>query len=644
MKVRFVVTLFLLLVSKLSIAITYYISPTGNNSNTGNSPLKPWQTISAVNLKNFNGDTILFLGGMTFNGSLYFTSADAGTPTKPIVIGSYGTGRATIYSDSSYGIYVENAGGFKLKNLIFKGSGISTNKKSGIIFYTDKDSFALLKYIFIDSTEVFGYQQYGISIGSWKYRTGYRDVTVKNCYSHDNGIAGISMYAEKPYVHKKVYIGRNIVYNNPGLPEKTSGNSGNGIVLGNVDTAVIEYCTAYENGILHKNTIDGGPNGIWAYESNYVIMQYNESHHNKSGTAKDGGGFDLDGGCTNSIMQYNYSHDNYGVGFVIAQNKGGSATTNNTIRYNISENDCRKQNYGAIQLWSAGSNGGIKNVHIYNNIIFLKPAPGYSPKGFYLKSSFITGVTVRNNIFQTTGGVEVLNLIYTSGCTFQGNNYWSTGGSFKIKWGATTYTSLAAWRTATTQEKVNGIASGFQVDPQYSDTTRGKTFNDATKLTTLKSYKIKSTSALYNTGLNLKTLFGTNIGSRDFWGNSLSGKTKFHVGAYQFVPVTTSGSIINDAVTLNLISDPSVSTTSIKVLPNPVTTYMKILYTVPQKGRLLFKVFNVSGQLLSIYSTSVENPSVINSYSINTSELVKGNYFLIMELSGKPLKSIAFVK
>ncbi len=455
MKIRLGVTLLLLILSKISIAITYYISPTGSNANTGTSPLKPWQTITPVNLKIFKGDTILFLGGSTFNGSLYFASEDAGTPLKPNVIGSYGTGRATIYSDSSYGIYIEDAGGFKIKNLIFKGSGITTNKQSGIIFYTAKDSFSLLKYIFIDSTEVSGYQQYGISIGSWKYRTGYRDVTVKNCYSHDNGIAGISMYAQVPYVHKNVYIGRSIAYNNPGLPEKTSGNSGSGIVLGSVDTAVIEYCTAYENGLLHKNTIDGGPNGIWAYESNYVIMQYNESHHNKSGTSKDGGGFDFDGGCTNSIMQYNYSHDNYGVGFLIAQNLGASATTNNTIRYNISENDCRKQNYGAIQLWSAGSNGGIKNVHIYNNIIYLKPASGYSPKAFYLKSSAITGVTVRNNIFQTAGGVQMLNLIYTAGCTFQGNNYWSTGGSFKIVWGSTTYTSLAAWRTAKAQEKVN---------------------------------------------------------------------------------------------------------------------------------------------------------------------------------------------
>ncbi len=642
MKIRLGVMLLLLILSKLSIALTYYISPTGNNSNTGTSPTKPWQTISKLNSKNFKGDTILFLGGNTFKGSLVFTSADAGTPLKPNVIGSYGTGRATIYSDSSYGIYIENAGGFKIKNLIFQGSGRTANKQSGILIYSAKDSFTLLKYIFIDSTEVFGYGKSGISIGSWKYRTGYRDVTVTNCYSHDNGGGGISMYAEKPYVHKNVYIGRNVVYNNPGLPEKTSGNSGSGIVLGNVDTALIEYCTAYENGILHKSP-DGGPNGIWAYESNYVIMQYNEAHHNKTGTSKDGGGFDLDGGCTNSIMQYNYSHDNYGSGYLIAQHSGASATTNNTIRYNISENDCRKNNYGAIHLWTAGSNGGIKTVNIYNNIIYLKSISGSTPKGFYLRSSAITGVTVRNNIFQTAGGVEILNLMYTAGCTFQGNDYWSSGGSFKIIWGSTTYTSLTAWRTGTTQEKVNGNASGFQVDPLYSDTTRGTTFNDATKLTTLKSYKIKSTSALYNTGLDLKTLFGTNIGTRDFWANSLSGKTKFHVGAYQGTQVT-SNAIVNNSINQSGIDLSLPVTATMSVFPNPVSIIAKIKYSVPQKGEAAFILYNADGKLLKRFSTNMAERSAINYFAINTSALAKGRYLLMMENNGRLVQTIVLVK
>ena len=66
----------------------------------------------------------------------------------------------------------------------------------------------------------------------------------------------------------------------------------------------------------------------------------------------------LDGGVRNSIVQYNYSHDNDGAGYLLAQFEGGRAFYNNVIRYNVSENDGQKNSYGGIHLWSTGANGG----------------------------------------------------------------------------------------------------------------------------------------------------------------------------------------------------------------------------------------------------------------------------------------------
>ena len=60
----------------------------------------------------------LLQGGITFNGRLYFNRSDSGSATKPIVIDSYGSGRATIYSDTTYGMYLYNTGGFIIRNLI----------------------------------------------------------------------------------------------------------------------------------------------------------------------------------------------------------------------------------------------------------------------------------------------------------------------------------------------------------------------------------------------------------------------------------------------------------------------------------------------------------------------------------------------
>jgi len=69
----------------------------------------------------------------------------------------------------------------------------------------------------------------------------------------------------------------------------------------------------YDNGI--ENTwIRGGGVGIWAWDSNDIVIQHNIAHHNRTGSY-DGGGFDLDGGVSNSIMHYNLSYENDGSGY-----------------------------------------------------------------------------------------------------------------------------------------------------------------------------------------------------------------------------------------------------------------------------------------------------------------------------------------
>jgi hypothetical protein len=47
-----------------------------------------------------------------------------------------------------------------------------------------------------------------------------------------------------------------------------------------------------------------------------LFFQYSVSHHNKAGRIYDGGGFDIDGGSQNCIIQYCYSYDNDGAGML----------------------------------------------------------------------------------------------------------------------------------------------------------------------------------------------------------------------------------------------------------------------------------------------------------------------------------------
>lgn len=138
-----------------------------------------------------------------------------------------------------------------------------------------------------------------------------------------------------------------------------------------------------------------------------------------------------------SVMQHNYSHDNHGAGFLLAMRYGTHAHTNNVVRYNISQNDSRKVGYGAIHLW-----GGIRKTEIHNNTVFLSKPPAGTPYALLFKSSSYTAndlfeVHIRNNIFQTTGGVR---LVYGHSTQIDGaidlemerNAYYTTGGSFRI--------------------------------------------------------------------------------------------------------------------------------------------------------------------------------------------------------------------
>ena len=74
---------------------TYYVSPSGSDSNSGTSPSSPWRTVNQVNEASLHaGDGVLFQGGATFSGEL--TGNPGGENGRPITYGSYGAGNAIL--------------------------------------------------------------------------------------------------------------------------------------------------------------------------------------------------------------------------------------------------------------------------------------------------------------------------------------------------------------------------------------------------------------------------------------------------------------------------------------------------------------------------------------------------------------------
>ena len=408
----------------------YYVSLLGDDSYSGLSETQPWRSIERVNATELlPGDSVWFHGNQTFVGNLCFAEVKQHRKdTRDVVtIGSYGGGRATINAGPGAGFVAKNRGSIHLQYLNFIGSRAATNTNSGILFINTLPEDAKFANIRIHSVDVSGFRDSGISFtakptdGSW---SGFCDVRITETTSHDNGDAGISCTGtwnpeQRGYAHADFYVGGCRVYRNTGI-SSIGRHSGNGIVLAQVDGATIEYCHAYENGKLNDYE-GGGPVGIWAWDANSVLIQFNASHHNRTSSSKDGGGFDLDGGVTHSTVQYNYSHDNDGAGYLLAQFNGARPFYGNVLRYNLSVNDGRKNSYGGIHLWSTGANGGITDTTFYANRIYMGQSAYGEPTVVDYRSDGIRNIRFYNNHFQTDGNVGFIRGKANREVVFEGN-------------------------------------------------------------------------------------------------------------------------------------------------------------------------------------------------------------------------------
>jgi hypothetical protein len=521
-------------------ATDYYVSPSGSDGNSGTSPQSAWQTTSKVSNFNFSaGDRILFEGGQSFPGTINFDAHDHGTAASPIIVTSYGAGRTKILAGSGAGLYAYNTAGIEIRSIDFRGGGASANQANGIYFYMDLGGGQKLDHIVLDDVDISGFGYKGIQIGSWhQTKSGFRNVQVTHVASHDNGLAGMVTWGyfsstSSGWSHQNIYVADSSFYNNPGSLSVTNLHTGDGIYLSDVDGATIEYCQAYENGDSCGNP-NGGPVGIWAWDANDVTIQYCESHHNHTGPSSvDGGGFDLDGGATNSVVQYNYSHDNEGAGYLLAQFSGARPFHGNTVRYNISENDGRAHDYGAIALWNGNGSNGVTNTQIYNNTVFMIPAPSSWPSAISLLTP-VSNVWIRNNIVSTMGGLDVVSSVGNPGATFQGNDYFSYGSQFNIEWGGVYYHTLQDWRAATGEETLLLLSTGHTYNPSLVRPGTGGTIGDPHALGTLTAYQLLSGSRMINGALNLLTNFGIDPGPQDFYGTSVPMGARFDTGACEW--------------------------------------------------------------------------------------------------------------
>lgn len=486
---------------------SFFVRPDGDDAASGEALDSAWRSIDRVNQQDLEpGDDVLFEGGVRFEGTLVLDADDAGDDGAPVRIGSFGQGIATIDAGNASGITITDAGGIVIQDLRVVG-GWDADKQSGNdgegVSATGDQSGVRWLFLRIADLEVSGFKHAGIALHATPADdhkgSGFEDVEISDCDVHDNGDVGVTtdgpFTQDSGYSHAHVRVRSLRVSGQRGLMHKGS-HTGSGIMLSDVDDALVEGSIAHDNGEYNDHE-QGGGFGIWAWDARAVTLQWNESYKNRTQTI-DGGGFDLDGGVTDSIVRYNYSHDNAGAGFGSFQFAGARPYADNIIQYNISQDD-------GIGVYLYDGNGDMGTLAVAQNVTY-----GQNPS--FRSVSALPHAALFNNIFYGTGDLTI-DVSDGDGLTLDANDYWTADHALALRWnGDTTFDDWQMFQRQTSQEP-----HGLNIDPQLVGAGAGGTLDDARLLRTLFVYGLRDDSQLVDRGVDPESL-GVSLADQDFFG------------------------------------------------------------------------------------------------------------------------------
>lgn len=418
-------------------AKTFYVdSEGGNDQSAGTSEKEAWRTLGRIKEHNLfvPGDRILLKCGSVFRGE-QLAFQGMGSAEQPIEISSYGEGELprlegngevenviSLYNqqyihinrleitnlDQKYNQNFELNGSnnqekaLRAINVSIRDFGTASDIRIEDCYIHDINGNIKSKWnggIFFD---VKANIQNGTLTG---VPSKYDQILISGCTFERVDRSGIKLISSQwcnqwekndPGVPVNWYPSTNVVVRDNYM-EKIGGD---GITVRDTDGALIEHNLVRD--CRYQNT--GYNVGIWPFEAANTVLQYNEAYETHGTT--DGQGLDCDHASSNSVMQYNYSHNNEG-GFMLIM--GGYPHTGATVRYNISQND-RDKTFEFAQ-------GCPKGTMIYNNTIY---SDQLLERGVFFLSNTGAGQGVNdtfafNNVFhypegQKFYGGEIQNL------------------------------------------------------------------------------------------------------------------------------------------------------------------------------------------------------------------------------------------
>ena len=503
--------------------VVYYVDADASGEGfQGTTPEQPLKTLEQVNSLKLNpGDVVLFKTNCSWSGQLRLQYS--GTKEFPIVYGMYGEeGRKPhIAGDGKVGAPIsgEDVSFVEIYNLEVSNKGDMSRYHRGISILAVHESVEgiTIKDCYVHDVDSY-YKSDMMQDNTDGIPGAYKDphwnggiiVRARSSENLDNDdIILKDILIESNEVDRCSLLG---IAAGGVIDRKTSkkcegmvirGNRvshcwGDGIILFNSKGGLVEHNVAANNGRSDEGT-KAVYVGIWIIWSDDCVIQYNESYG--QGLSGDAQGFDIDGECNRTLLQYNYSHDNAGGFLLCMQHYNGKAT----IRYNVSINDSGA--FLTFGMVGARRDDAMRNgleLDVYNNTYFTtKPdtqSVAYDLINYELREDIYA--RFRNNIFCVKNGTEAkfspidaLKLMQ-----FENNCYYGFSES----------------------TLPNGDVNRKIGDPMFtSEGTGGEGFG------TLDGYKLRAGSPCLGSGMTIY-----NNGGFDFWGNPIATAQTMNIGAY----------------------------------------------------------------------------------------------------------------
>jgi hypothetical protein len=401
---------------------TYYISSSlGNDHNNGTSPETPWKTLDKINSTKLKpGQKVLFKSGDTWSGQLILN--DNGTKNSIIVIDKYDKGskpKINGWGEELYTLHLKNVEYITVRNLEITNQGdVRCPSRVGVL--VKAINIGERHGITLDSLEIHHVNgslvkaKGGGSAILWEnggdsIKSRFIDLVIKNNYLHHTSRNGI---ISKGYsLRNQWYPSLGVIIRN-NLLEQIPGD---GIVPIATDGAIIEYNIMRNSPDVLSH--EEAAAGIWCWSSDNTLIQFNEVSGHKA--KWDGQGFDSDYNCKNTIIQYNYSHDNYG-GFLLICNDGESlgsgynhGTINSIIRFNISINDGVRPYPTEREGWFSPImhiTGPVNNIKIHDNLFVSNNKDDNIDKTIIdmdnWGQAYPINTVIKNNVFYSTKALD----------------------------------------------------------------------------------------------------------------------------------------------------------------------------------------------------------------------------------------------